>query len=331
MAPGERLVREHSHSSAFVDGHDRDLSRGPHGVLVVDKPNGPTSHDIVALARRALGTRAVGHTGTLDPMATGVLALVTGEATKLARYLSGQDKEYTATIALGVETDTLDAQGKATRTCEPPAELSREAVVSAAKSFIGSYRQRPPDFSAIKRRGERMYRRARRNQEVETIEREVTVKELRVVETRKTEIDLIVLCSKGFYMRSLARDLAAALGTVGHLCALRRIRSGIFTLDGAIGEDVLQNAIKDTEIKSELLSKLISPADACGAMPSITLAVEGCRDAVCGRLITALRVKSGTIPRSETGPIALLDEGGKLIAVARVSGEGLRVERGFHY
>jgi len=191
-----------------------------------------TSHDVVAKARRWFGTREIGHAGTLDPMATGVLVLAIGEATKLVPYLSASDKEYEATITLGVETDTLDADGKEKSRAPVPATwtTSLDAAVEEERKRT---MQLPPIFSAIHAQGARSHERARRGEIVELDERPVRVLSLDVVATRAESLDVRMVVSKGYYVRALARDLAARLGTVGHLTALRRVRSGTFTLADA--------------------------------------------------------------------------------------------------
>lgn len=295
-----------------------------HGVLVVDKPRGPTSHDVVRWARRALRTRAVGHAGTLDPMASGVLVVAAGEATKLVRWLTADDKAYRATIALGAETDTLDAEGVIVE--RAPAEgIDLAAARAVAARFIGPQRQRPPAYSAIRVDGERAHERARRGEEVELAERDVVVHRLEVREARPDAIEIELECSKGFYVRSLARDLARALGTRGHLSALRRTRSGAFSIDVAVGGDVLERAAKgDDGTREALLGRLLDLGAACGGMPRVVLDERGVRDARHGRPVRGtFGVPAGV------EPVALFDEGGALVAIARSEGESLAVVRGF--
>lgn len=304
---------------------DREL----HGVLLVDKPRGPTSHDIVGFARRALGTSAVGHTGTLDPMATGLLVLVIGEATKLAQYLSADNKEYTASITLGSETDTLDAEGREIESAAVPEGLSIEVVERAASRFRGAFKQKPPAVSAIKQSGERMYKKARRGEAVEATERDVIVHELRVIAVRERETDLIVRCSKGFYVRALARDLAYELGTAGHLSALRRIRAGQFHLDQAVSIVELERAVADEAARDALASRLLPLSDACSSMTRLQLTTDGCKDAKNGRPILLSKVQSGEVTEELAGPIALLNGENELVAIGRIVDKTLRVERGF--
>jgi len=229
---------------------------GPHGVLVVDKPVGPTSHDCVGKARRKLGTRRVGHAGTLDPMASGVLVLLVGEGTKLGPYLTAHHKSYRARVTFGVATDTLDREGQETASSEIPAWLSDELAAIArgeapgprlAEAFRGELArtaQIPPAFSAIKIDGRRSYDRARKGEEIAMPEREVTLRAIAAAGADAALdhpfLDLDLDVSKGYYVRSFARDLGARLGLPSHLGALRRTASGPFTLDRAVGLDDVQ-------------------------------------------------------------------------------------------
>ncbi len=205
-----------------------------HGVLVVDKPQGMTSHDVVSHVRKAYKTRRVGHAGTLDPMATGVVVLLLGEATKLSSVLTTQSKEYVATVTFGEATDTLDAEGKTTsRRPLPPGGLSRETLEGALLEERARTLQIPPAVSAIKVEGQRAYRLARSGADPQLSPRPVQIHELRVADLGRDWAKLTLKVSKGYYVRALARDLAANLNTVGHLSSLRRIRSGSFDLDEA--------------------------------------------------------------------------------------------------
>jgi tRNA pseudouridine55 synthase len=205
------------------------------GILVVDKPAGPTSHDVVAVARRALATRRIGHTGTLDPLATGVLALVIGQATRLSRFMTGDTKGYDAVVRLGMETDTADREGQAVGgTGERAADVPDTAIHSALERFRGSLVQLPPPFSAKKIGGVRAYALARTGREVPERPVDVTVHRLDLVARDGTRLTLRLETSSGFYVRSLARDLGAQLGCGAHLESLRRYRSGAFTVDQAV-------------------------------------------------------------------------------------------------
>lgn len=299
-----------------------------HGVLVVDKPRGPTSHDVVARVRRALGTRAVGHAGTLDPMATGVLVVAVGEGTKLVRWLTADDKVYRATLALGAETDTFDAEGSVVERAAVPA-LSVERVRDAAEAFTGTFLQRAPAFSAIKVGGRALHERARRGEEVEPPEREVTAHRLEVLEVAGDRIELELEVSKGFYVRSLARDLARALGTRGHLAALRRTRSGAFDLRGALDGEVLERAAAGDEgARSVVRGSLRALADACARMPRAVLVGRAPDDARHGRPIQLEHARGAEALAEGTEPIALLDERGALLAVGALRDARLHVVRG---
>ena len=204
------------------------------GVLVVDKPGKATSHDIVAQARRIFGTRDVGHAGTLDPMATGVLLLLFGEATKLSGFLTRDRKRYRATVCFGRATDTLDADGQTTeQTTVNPEQLSEPAIAAALSIEKARRLQVPPAVSAIKVDGKRSYALARAGNAPTLAEREVQVEQLLLISRSQDELVLEVEASKGYYVRALARDLGASLGLPAHLSALRRLASGRFELGDA--------------------------------------------------------------------------------------------------
>jgi len=287
----------------------------PCGVLVVDKPRGPTSHDVVARVRRALRTKAAGHAGTLDPMASGVLVVAVGEATKLVAYLTAADKTYEATLALGVATATLDADGDVKgRVPVPDDWLARIDAALAAERARTT--QIPPAFSAIQTGGVRAYDRARRGEAVDLAARPVRVVDLAVTAARTDPpaLDLVVTAAKGYYVRALARDLAAALGTAGHLTALRRTRSGAFAIDDAAPLDA-----------PDLASRLVPLADAARrALPACRLTPRGVEDARAGRPIA----DTDADPVAP-GPHAWLDTAGDLIAIGEIAADGrLRVLRG---
>jgi tRNA pseudouridine55 synthase len=222
---------------------------GP-GLLVVDKPSGLTSHDVVARARRALRTRAVGHAGTLDPMATGVLVLGVGRATKLLGHLALDDKEYLATIRLGASTTTDDAEGVVLAETDA-STVDLEGVRRGLAALTGPIQQVPSSVSAIKVGGQRAYKLARAGEHVELAARPVTVKRFELLAVHRgtavTDLDVLVECSTGTYVRALARDLGAALGTGGHLTALRRTRVGPFGLTGARTLDQLDALTLDLD------------------------------------------------------------------------------------
>jgi tRNA pseudouridine55 synthase len=300
------------------------------GVLVVDKPRGMTSHDVVMHTRRALGVRAVGHAGTLDPMATGVLVVTIGDATKLAPWLTAHDKSYEATIALGVETDTLDADGKPTRRVAPDSDLLRAlarsggpVVARKLRAALHKERQRttqvPPAYSAIQQDGERAYARARRGEAVDLPSRDVRVQRLELLACGDDPpwLAVAVDAAKGYYVRSLARDLAEALGTVGHLTSLRRMRSGCFTIDEALPIETPAD---------ELAARILPLAHAAArSLPVAQLTEAGALDARHGR-----PVAPENLDCPGAGPHAWLDALGDLIAVGEIDAAGIgRVTRGF--
>jgi len=302
-------------------------SQPAHGVLVLDKPCGPTSHDMVSRVRRVLRTRAVGHAGTLDPMATGVLVIGVGDGTKLLHHLTGADKAYRATLRLGVQTDTLDAQGRVTEHAPVPGDLSVEAVESAARAFVGEYLQRAPDISAIKQAGQRLYARARRGEIVSAPERSVVVHELRVLRVEAPEIELMVRCGKGFYVRALARDLALALGSVGHLSQLRRTHSGSFSLADALDASALTQ--EPAALAAAMRARMLPLAAALRDRPRCVLNAAGLIEVRHGRPVRSEHCAHGPLPSgAEQGPIALVDERGQLRALGRAEAERVLVIRG---
>lgn len=222
------------------------------GILVVDKPAGWTSHDVVGRIRVLAGTRRVGHAGTLDPMATGVLVVGVGRATRVLGYLGDVDKAYDATIRLGQRTSTDDAEGKITAEVATD-DIGRDDVASAAAALTGDIEQVPPRVSAIKVEGVRSYHRARAGEEVELDPRPVTVHEFDVREIRRTrdgflELDASIVCSSGTYVRALARDIGDRLGVGGHLTVLRRTRVGAFTVSDSQTLDELGESFSITPL-----------------------------------------------------------------------------------
>jgi tRNA pseudouridine55 synthase len=211
------------------------------GVLVVDKPIGLTSHDVVQIIRRGTGIRRAGHTGTLDPRASGVLVVLIGPAVRLSEYVAASDKRYQATIRLGASTDTYDAEGKITSS-SPVVDLSEEQFNEILQQFVGEMEQTPPPYSAVKVKGRHAYEMAREGEEVDLAPRIVNVYSLDVLEWAPPEAVIDVYCSSGTYVRSLANDLGKSLGTGAHLVGLRRTKSGRFTLRDAVPLRRLQEA-----------------------------------------------------------------------------------------
>ena len=268
-------------------------------------PHGPTSHDVVDTVRRALATRRVGHLGTLDPSAAGLLVLVVGRATRLAPFASGWRKDYEGVIRLGATTDSDDATGEVVATSEAWRTLDRTGVDEALARFRGAYEQRPPAYSAVKVQGERSYRRARRGETVTLAPRRVHVAELELVRFEPPDVAFRATVSGGTYLRSLARDVGAALGCGAHLAILTRTAVGPFRLADAVAAVAVTAG--DLRDSGELVAEL----------PRRDLD-RGERDAVLhGRPVPA---GNGT---RETGNVALFAEG-KLVAVAQVVGDLLK-------
>ncbi|HKC48480.1 MAG TPA: tRNA pseudouridine(55) synthase TruB [Gemmatimonadales bacterium] len=209
-------------------------------MLLVAKPAGPTSHDMVDIVRRRLGTRRVGHTGTLDPFAEGLLVMVVGRATRLVPFAAAWTKTYEGRMRLGATTDTDDATGQVRE--QRPVSVDRTVLERTLARFRGTVRQRPPAYSAVKVEGERAYRRARRGEVVEPAEREVEIAVLEVTEFAPPDVEFRATVSAGTYLRSLARDLGAALGCGGHLAALRRTAVGPFRLEQAVAPEAADPA-----------------------------------------------------------------------------------------
>ena len=222
---------------------------GPSGVLLIDKAPDMTSHDVVAIARRALNTKKIGHCGTLDPMATGLLMLVIGRATKILDLLMSEDKEYVGTLTLGAVTSTQDRQGEVLETKPVPA-FTEEQIRQAFDAFTGEFEQLPPMVSAIKKDGVPLYKLARKGVTIERELRPVRVDGYQITRIELPEIDFVVNCTKGFYVRTYAHDIGEKLGCGGHLSALRRTRSGKFTLDRAVPVADLKTVPREDLLKS---------------------------------------------------------------------------------
>lgn len=222
------------------------------GILIIDKPAGITSHDVVSQVRRLLDEGRVGHAGTLDPLATGVLVLGIGKGTRLLEYLTGQEKRYRGTIRLGVTTNTYDAEGEIVEQVEGPWP-ARSTVEEALTHFRGDIDQYPPVYSAIKQGGEPLYEKARRGEDVNVEPRVVTIHALTVLAYDPPTLVIDATCSKGTYIRSLAHDIGQALDVGAHLTDLRRLSSGPFTLDDAVTLDTLANAATEGGVEEFML------------------------------------------------------------------------------
>lgn len=269
-------------------GRRRRKDPDVHGLLVVDKPAGMTSHDVVARARRALGIRRVGHTGTLDPAATGVLVCAVGRATRLVQFIQGGWKRYDARMVLGRETDSQDADGEVVAEVDASG-VTEDDVRAALEQFIGDIEQLPPMVSAVKVGGERLHAKARRGEVVEREPRTVTVQAIELDEFRpgeRAEAAFTVTCAGGTYVRTIAHDLGRALGVGGSLTALRRLETGGFTLDDALELDEVEQLGE----KRELWDRLVPLADALRLLPTETVTddlsrrlVHGQKMPACGR------------------------------------------------
>jgi tRNA pseudouridine55 synthase len=235
------------------------------GILVVDKPAGMTSHDVVNRVRRLAKMRRVGHTGTLDPMATGVLVLLLGSATRLSRFILTEDKQYRATLRLGITTTTYDADGEVTATA--PVDVDRATIESALERFRGDILQVPPMYAAIRHQGKRLYEIAREGKEVEREARPLTIYRLDLLDWTPPDLTLEVTCSSGTYIRSLAHDLGQVVGTGAHLTALRRMTSGPFVLDQSYSLDTLEQLAGQGRFDTALLP----PYAALEGMPVLRL------------------------------------------------------------
>jgi tRNA pseudouridine55 synthase len=277
----------------------------PDGLVVVDKPGGMTSHDVVARVRRLAGTRKVGHAGTLDPMATGVLVLGLGRATRLLGHLMLTDKTYDATVRLGAATTTDDAEGEVTSTASTDG-LSDLDVRQALADFVGEIQQVPSSVSAIKVDGRRAYDRVRDGEQVELDARTVRVDSIEVSDLRGTDLDLSVRCSSGTYIRAIARDLGERLGVGGHLVALRRTAVGPYTLD-------LAHTLE--QLETELVVLPIAEA-ARQAFPGVDLDEQQAVDVGFGRKLE--------LDLGQSGPVAVFAPDGAFLALYAQEGASAR-------
>lgn len=286
------------------------------GVVALDKPAGLSSFDVVQSVRKALGVRRVGHAGTLDPFATGLLVVCVGEATKAVQFLMDGDKEYEAAVRLGVETDTCDPEGQvvAEATWE---HVTPEAVAEAAAGFVGAVEQVPPAFSAIKRDGKRLYELARAGVEVDVPPRTVRIHACDVLSVDGDLVRLRVRCGKGTYIRSLGRDLGRVLGTVAHVCSLRRTAVGPLRVEGAVPAGTLREAPRAT-----LVARLVPVERALGHLPEVRVDAAAARAVACGQRPRLEEVGDADAAR-------VLGPDGQLIAVARVAAGVVEVLRGF--
>ncbi|MGO4958384.1 tRNA pseudouridine(55) synthase TruB [Luteococcus sp. Sow4_B9] len=293
------------------------MSSPDSGLLICDKPQGWTSHQVVGRVRRLMGTRKVGHAGTLDPMATGVLIVGVNRATRLLGHLALHDKRYEATIRLGMSTTTDDAEGESSGGADP-AHLTRALVEEQLPAFRGAIQQVPSSVSAIKVNGQRAYKLVRDGEQVELKSREVTVSHYEILDLRHVcedgrdfcDVDVEVECSSGTYIRALARDLGAALGVGGHLTALRRTRIGGYTLTD----------LPVVDLESDARPELLAMADAARlSFPVVELTEEQARNVSFGRSLPGLAVTGN--------PTGVLSPEGDLLALYRPDEEDPTVAR----
>jgi tRNA pseudouridine55 synthase len=306
-----------------------------HGALLVDKPSGPTSHDIVAFARRALKTRGIGHTGTLDPLASGLLVLLIGHATRLSQFLVTDEKEYVADVRLGISTPTYDAQGleaggarREAGSARREVRVTAEQIRRVLSDFVGTFPQLPPPFSAKKVGGVRAYEKARKNERVDLKPVSVTVRELELLAappasplapgaSDATLLRLRVACSSGFYVRSLAHDIGLLLGCGAHHAALRRTRAGPFRLADALTLGAIEAAAPAIE------GRLLSVNTLLTGMPAVALTDEGLRRARNGNTLAPVHLQQPLPDTPAARRIRLLNAAGDLLSVAETRADGL--------
>lgn len=285
------------------------------GVLVVDKPGGMTSHDVVNRVRRVAGTRRVGHAGTLDPLATGVLLVCVGRATRLVEYLVGQPKTYVTTVRLGQATNTYDGDGEVVVE-RPFTHITPSLITQSLDSFRGTIQQKPPMYSAIKKDGQPLYKLARQGKEVDVPAREVTIDDLRLLAVNLPEVELTMTCSSGTYVRSLAHDLGEVLGCGGHVVRLRRTAVGDFTVAQAVELDSLTR---------DNVGDFLRPmATAVAHLPRLDLGEADVVDMENGRFVP----RQSSQPQAEL--VQVFGEDGRFIGVAKANGQMWQPHKIFH-
>jgi len=290
------------------------------GVVVVNKPSGPTSFDVVRRVKGLFKAKRVGHTGTLDPTATGVLPICVGEATKVAGFIADGEKEYEATVRFGQVTDTQDAAGRVLET-RPIEGVTEDRVREALRSFVGLIEQTAPMYSARKIEGKRLYELARAGEEVERAPRTVNVDEARMTFFQPPDCGIFVRCSKGTYLRTLAHDLGARLGSGAHLRELRRVRVGPFGIDESVGVDELMAAAKQGR---DELARYLKPLDrALEGLAELRLDAQLTRRVAHGHTpgpADLSRLRAPPYPRGRR--VRLVDPAGHVLAVAESDGVG---------
>jgi tRNA pseudouridine55 synthase len=293
------------------------------GLLILDKPQGITSHDCVYKARRATKIKQIGHAGTLDPMATGVLVLCIGKATRLSEYLLGEDKAYQGLIKLGQRTNTDDADGEVIET-RPVPEISDEVLARVQQAFTGEILQVPPQFSAIKRDGQRAYALARKGENVELEARRMTIHDFRLTIFDRDTLKIDVKCSAGTYIRSLARDVGEMLGCGGHLTMLRRTQAGAFSIREAMPLDSVG-----------LWAAHLLPMDrAVSHFPKVVLTEAQAKDFGMGRfldakLLDAMHFESASHLAAQAGVCRVYDAHQNLIGIGNVEHSTLKPAKVF--
>ena len=282
------------------------------GALLVDKPEGPTSHDVVSWARKALGVRRIGHTGTLDPFASGLLVLLVGPVTRLAEYLSALPKTYEAIARMGIRTDTHDAEGRVVNVQDAVTMPTREQIESELATFEGCSQQVPPQFSAKKVAGERMYKKARRGDTVELPAVDVEILDIRMSNYSPPDVGFTMTCSSGTYVRAVARDLGDRLGPGAHLTALRRTGVGPFSVEEAMAGSDLRDGLSPDPIH------WVEPVDAVGHLVTVRVEADTAK-----RLRQGGKVPwEGALDPEEKDPaagvpLALIDEAG-LVGIGEI-------------
>jgi tRNA pseudouridine55 synthase len=298
------------------------------GSFIIDKPAGMTSHDVVARVRRAIGMRRVGHAGTLDPFATGVLVVCVGNATRLVQFLVGLDKEYLATVRLGFATDTQDLTGKRITPIESSELLTADVVLEGLKEFLGPQTQVPPMYSAKKIAGERLHHAARRGEVIDRQPLPITVYSMELVNPDGDEVVLNsdgtrdftvrVRCSSGTYVRTLAHDLGVRLGVGAHLAALRRTAVGDLSISQAIALATLEEMMERHDLQA-----LLSPAETVAHLPIVYLDADSVRLVEHGRELEWSRLQGmgNRIVASDQGPVRLCDGRGELVAIGTLGAD----------
>jgi tRNA pseudouridine55 synthase len=282
----------------------QDLRNAISGILVVDKPVGLTSHDVVEIIRKGTNIRRAGHTGTLDPRASGVLVVLVGPAVRLSEFVSASDKRYQAIIRLGAATDTYDADGRFTGQPNAPVNITEAQFNEALQHFVGEIEQTPPAYSAVKVQGRKAYEMARQGEEVELAPRKINVYHLEVLEWAPPEVVIDVHCSSGTYVRSLANDLGAELGCGAYLVGLRRTKSGRFSLRDATPLRKLQEAFTI----GNWYQYLIPAAEALAEWTAVELSPDQVEEVKHGH-----RVKAA--PETQPGLVRGVSMAGELIAI----------------